>query len=238
MSKRSSFECSFLAPSAVERKHFKIACVEINAGTHNLFNFNGLIGIIDNLHIAAGIGDAGGADADLGNGAPVAAQLNDIPHIVFVFEDHEQTGDHVSDEALCAKADNQSHNSKAGEQGGQIHTDDGHAPEDAQQHDHVVEGGQDQVQNGLAAASLGLHGVQQGQADDADHLQQQNHDDQLKQGDPVEANDGRDLTHIAEHGAHGIGQRTGDGSRQEGDQGRIGDEQHAGQHQHQLQPTS
>ena len=95
------------------------------------------IGVVHHLEVAAGVHHRGGTDADALDGAAEVVQDDDVAHVILALQHDEQAGDHVLDEPLGRKADDQRDDAQAGEGGGGVETQDGQSPDDAQDHAQV-----------------------------------------------------------------------------------------------------
>jgi len=67
------------------------------------------IGVVDNFHIAAGVFDAGCANADAFHGTAETGILNDVAHVEFIFKNQKNSGDDIGNQTLSSKADDQSY---------------------------------------------------------------------------------------------------------------------------------
>lgn len=156
--------------------------------------------VVDDLHIAAAVGDGGGADSDLGDHAPETVDLHDVAHVVLVLQQHEGADDHVSDETLGAEADHQGQHADAGDDGAHVNAQQGQTLADDDDAGHIFDQAAQQRQHRPAAVGAGLDTVQN-EDDQVGHQQhQQDHDSQLQQGGELQRKNSLQLREVNDVG--------------------------------------
>ena len=97
----------------------------------------------DHVHGAVGIAQHRAAQRHVFNGAADAGHLNHVAHVVLVFHQDEKTVEHVFHQRLCAEANRQTHDARAGQQRFYIHAESGKNPhgrhKDDDKNSHAVE---------------------------------------------------------------------------------------------------
>ena len=104
--------------------------------------------IVDDLQVAAGILDDGGADADAADRAPEIIQDNDVADAVFSFKDDEEAGDDILNQALGAESDDQADDADAGQHRAGIHPEDAEAPQQGNNDRKLLYDALEQVRHG------------------------------------------------------------------------------------------
>ena len=84
--------------------------------------------VIDNLDVLRRIRDAGCTNTYIRNSATEPVHFNNIAHVIMIFKDHERTRDHVCDQALRTKANDQGYDPDAGNDGGYVDAKNGKTP--------------------------------------------------------------------------------------------------------------
>ena len=102
------------------------------------------IGVVDDLEVAAGVFDDGRAHADAADGAAEIIENDDIPDFILAFKDDEEAGDDILDQALGAKAEDQTEQSDAGKHGGCIDAENAQGPDKGGDDEDVLHQAQQQ----------------------------------------------------------------------------------------------